>query len=372
MYIASIQQLPQAIQQAATSYEQPIAVIMLAESHAGQINRIIDELVESAIPFIGAIFPALIHGDRTFTEGAIVNVFPAIAAPILITGLNRDDYHIPELLPAGAAGTGSPTGIILLDAMTTHTDTLLAGIFNQVGNRIHFFGGCSGFSDLVHRPCIFTTDGIIRDAAVIALTSLNSSLSARHGWQRLNHEPIIATRTCKNVVHEMNWEPAYDFYHTSVKTHGESDVTADAFYNKASYFPLGLYREHQEDVVRDPLLANTSDQSIQFASSVPENSVMYLLHGNTGSLIEAAITAVDDCCTAAIQADHCLIMDCFSRTLVLGDAFGRELAAAGRQLQIHGQHAIPEGAVTLGEISSYGEDYLELFNKTIVVGLLYA
>lgn len=205
MYIASMQQLSQTVQQAAVSYEHPVAVMMLAEKHAADIDSIIHALNQSAIPFIGAIFPALIHGDHTLTEGAIVNVFPSVAPPLLISGLDQDDYHIPELLSADInSGTEPPTGIILLDAMTSHTDTLLAGIFNQVGNRIHFFGGCAGFSDLVHRPCIFTADGIVHDAAVIALTSLNSNLSARHGWQRLNHEPVIATRTDKNIVYEMN------------------------------------------------------------------------------------------------------------------------------------------------------------------------
>jgi len=29
------------------------------------------------------------------------------------------------------------------------------------------------------------------------------------------------------------------------------------------------------------------------------------------------------------------------------------------------------GMLTLGEISSYGEEFLEFFNKTIVVGILY-
>jgi len=32
---------------------------------------------------------------------------------------------------------------------------------------------------------------------------------------------------------------------------------------------------------------------------------------------------------------------------------------------------VPEGILSLGEISSYGDGYIEFFNKTIVVGVLY-
>ena len=59
-----------------------------------------------------------------------------------------------------------------------------------------------------------------------------------------------------------------------------------------------------------------------------------------------------------------LLIDCISRGLFLGEGFIREIEAvrAGNTPLI--------GALTLGEIANDGKDYMELYNKTCVVGIL--
>ncbi|RLL54024.1 hypothetical protein D8Y20_03755 [Mariprofundus sp. EBB-1] len=375
MYFDQIDEssLTEAVSNAAAPYDSPVAVIFLSEKHADNVPDLIKRLKALKVPFIGGLFPALIHGEKAYHSGAIINVFPSAHAPIVVTGLDQDNYTAPDLTELLEANSSSQaTAIIFMDAMTVNNTALLSDLFHHVGNRLHFFGGGTGYSDLQHRPSVFTRDGFIKDAAVIAFTGLTSTIGVRHGWQRISEEPLIATRSHKNTVFELNWEPAFDIYKASVQEHGQTDITTGAdFHAKASLFPLGLFREGQEDVVRDPIALQESGH-IQFVSSVPENSVMHLLHGNSASLIEAASMAVDDCqWDKHKQASHCLIIDCYSRTLALGDAFDTELQAVSRRLKEHGQHCLPEGAVTLGEISSYGDDYLELFNKTVVIGLLH-
>ncbi|GAV19939.1 hypothetical protein MMIC_P0900 [Mariprofundus micogutta] len=374
MYIDRIDtaSLTEAITTAAAPYDCPVAVIFLSEKHADAVPDLIDRLKALAVPFIGGVFPALIHGERACHEGAVIKVFPSIHAPVVVSGLDGEDYAVPELADLLEANSeNQPTAIVMMDAMTANNTALLSGLFNHVGNKLHFFGGGTGYSDLQHRPSVFTEHGFIQDAAVIAFTALKSSIGVRHGWQRTSDEPIIATRTHKNTVHELNWEPAFDVYKASIKAYGQVDMMPDQFYATSSLFPFGLFREGQEDVVRDPIGVNDNGD-IQFVSSVPENSVLHLLHGNSNTLVEAASMAADDCqLPHDQQASHCLIIDCFSRTLALGDKFESELKAVSDRLNKHGQQAVPEGAVTLGEISSYGDDYLELFNKTVVIGLLH-
>jgi len=361
-----------AVAKEASLYENPVVVILLAETHLEDVPELIAQMKALALPFIGGIFPVLIDGENARHTGAIIKVFPSVHAPVVVAGLDQDGFTVPDLTGLLSESSDSqPTAMILMDAMTVNNTALLSALFHHVGNRLHFFGGGTVYSDLQHRPSVFTQDGFIKDAAVIAFTGLRSSIGVRHGWQRICEEPLIATHSQKNTALELNWESAFDVYKTSVQKYGHQEVAPDDFYAWASLFPLGLFREGQEDVVRDPI-AMKEGGAIQFVSSVPENSVMYLLHGNSDSLIEAASKAVDDCqLPCHKQASHCLIIDCYSRTLALGAAFETELQAVCHRLKETGQQCLPEGAVTLGEISSYGDDYLELFNKTVVIGLLH-
>ena len=59
-----------------------------------------------------------------------------------------------------------------------------------------------------------------------------------------------------------------------------------------------------------------------------------------------------------------LIMDCISRSICLGKRFPHELEV----LQVTGHLQV--GALTIGEVANNGQDYLEFYNKTAVVGIL--
>lgn len=120
--------------------------------------------------------------------------------------------------------------------------------------------------------------------------------------------------------------------------------------------------------MRDPMYITDADEVVVL-SDVSENSVMYLAHGDRASLIEAARQAVVDC-GAPAQIERCFISDCYSRVLMLGDAFNSELDTARSALRGIADVEL-EGVQALGEIAANGRQKLEFFNKTFVVGLLH-
>jgi len=98
------------------------------------------------------------------------------------------------------------------------------------------------------------------------------------------------------------------------------------------------------------------------------------LKGDANKLIESAEIAVES--TIDLQNDserlrHTLVVDCISRTLFLEDTFSKELEVVNHRVKSTRAEVTPQGILSLGEISSYGEGTLEFFNKTIVIGTLY-
>ena len=67
--------------------------------------------------------------------------------------------------------------------------------------------------------------------------------------------------------------------------------------------------------------------------------------------------------------EKAIIIDCISRILFLEDEFQIELNEIIKVLRAKHNNISISGALTLGEISSYGKGYLEFYNKTCVVGL---
>ncbi|MEO1627269.1 MAG: FIST C-terminal domain-containing protein, partial [Bacteroidota bacterium] len=105
---------------------------------------------------------------------------------------------------------------------------------------------------------------------------------------------------------------------------------------------------------------------------VPENTVLYILKGENQTLIHSAGQATASCLDkAANDIQHIFVVDCISRTLFLEDEFNQELQAIHRLLPNSQTENRLQGVLSLGEISSDGDGFLEFFNKTLVVGALY-
>lgn len=354
-----------------------VVLILLGEKNKPDIPRMISGLNRDRINFFGGIFPGIIHDDRKYEEGAIITVLPALEKPFLIKGLDTEKIGIPDFGEKVPGDSDKKyTAIILVDGLTANIALFLAGMFNQLGNSVHYFGGGAGSLSFKQSPCIFSPEGFVRDAAVVTFVKLESSLGVRHGWERIMGPsrpggPIVASKTHKNIVAELNWENAFEVYKKTVEGDSGRKLTTEKFYDLAMEYPFGIYKEGAEDIVRDPFAANEKGELI-CVGEVPENTVLSILKGTKPSLIQAAGQAADDsqklegkkiCCT--------LVADCISRVLFLGEDFVRELETVKKKIRVIDKECVPEGILTIGEISSYGEGLLEFFNKTIVVGVLY-
>jgi hypothetical protein len=348
-----------------------IALIFLGEKNAPDLPKLVDALRRAKVRFMGGVFPGILHGHEQHSEGAILIRLPAIQEPHVVKNLDQDVVTLPEFGTDITGRSGNHyTAIVLADGLCPNISSLLRELFNLLGNSAHYIGGGAGSLSLKQKPCVFTAEGVFQNAAVIGFINLSSSLGVRHGWDNLAG-PVVATRTRQNTLIELNWRKAFDVYREIVEVDCGKKITRDNFFEISKFYPFGIIKEGAEDIVRDPLALNDRGELI-CAGDIPENAVLNVLKARTERLMEAAEQAANDSLNiSGGRPQQCVVADCISRTLVLNNHFAEELGRVERRIQSLDKNLVSEGILSLGEISSYGEGYLEFFNKTIVVGVLY-
>ncbi|NEQ43513.1 MAG: histidine kinase [Leptolyngbya sp. SIOISBB] len=347
-----------------------VVLILMGESASVNIDGLIIHLKGLNVNFVGGVFPAVMSSETHSEAGVVLKVLPAATPPHLIRGLDQA-IELPDLdAELTLADDTQLTTLVLIDGLTHQIGTFLAELYDHLGNAVRYLGGGAGSLSLQQQPCIFTAEGCFQDAAILLFTPLESRLGVRHGWQRLQG-PMPATQTQHNTIVELNWQNAFDVYQGVVEADSQQSLTPENFFDIAKGYPFGLFKEGQEDIVRDPILVNEK-QELVCVGEVPENALLYILRGEPESLVDSARQAASEALQGASnRLQDVLVVDCISRVLFLGDRFPEELQALQENVSDLPDKIAFEGVLTLGEISSYGEGFLEFFNKTIVVGALY-
>lgn len=344
-------------------------MLLLTEKNAGDVAEIIRFFNHRGQPFFGGIFPGLIYGDKRLEEGGVLKKFKA-APPFMVRHLSSRRLHGLDLARIADDWSGKPTAMLFVDGLTTHINHFLYTLNNQIGDRASFLGGGAGSLSLKQQPCVFSNEGFFQDAAVCCILENEVRLGVRHGWKKLEG-PFVATKTDGNTILQLNWENAFELYRRTVAQDAGVEIRQDNFFDIAKSYPFGMFRENEEDIVRDPLAVNDSGHLV-CVGEVPSNTVLNILKGEPAALISAAAQALADCRARPGPSGSAatMIVDCISRALFLEGSFREELLAVRSQLAITHPQQEPFGILSLGEISSYGDGLLEFFNKTIVVGTL--
>ena len=372
MYIekANTEQIVRAISRLRIADDHAV-LILIPEKEKSCVTEMISALNRKGIVFFGGIFPNIIYGDRKYDEGAIMEILPVLEKPFLIKGLDTEDIILPNFEKEITEGRDKDyAAIIILDGLTSNISLFLAKLFNRLGNLVHYFGGGAGSLTMKQDPCVFTAEGFVQDAAIVTFVKLRTILGVRHGWKQIMG-PVVATKTRKNVIMELNWRNAFEVYREVVDADSGTRLTKKDFFNTAKAYPFGIYSEGGEDIVRESIAVNEKGELV-CVGEVPENAMLSILKGTKSSLIQAAGQAIESCRHPdGRKIRCCLVIDCISRVLFLEDDFTEELATVQAGIGSISADIIPEGILTLGEISSYGAGIPEFLNKSIVVGAFY-
>ncbi len=345
-------------------------LLILACDANGFTPDAIDEALQRVpVPLWGGIFPAIIHGREKLERGTIV------------AGLDkRPDVHVvPDLSSPGrdfdeafaSINPVSPearTLFVLNDGYAQNISSFIDSLYDRFGLQFTYIGGGAGSVnpaalDMSKTPCLLTNKGLIKDSALLVLLDIESGVGAGHGFHKISG-PYKVTESTGNAIQSLDWKPAFEAYKQIVKEHSGETITGQNFFSIAKRFPFGISRMGSELIVRDPYTAE--GESLIVATEIAQESFIDILTGTPDSLVAAAkqsFTAAMDAFQEEANRTE-LLIDCISRALFLEDEFDREIEA------VYQENVPLIGALSMGEIANNGKDYLELYNKTCVVGIL--
>ncbi len=340
-------------------------ILLVGEGSTLDVDKLITLLDRKKITFLGAVFPKVIYDNESYDEGIVVLPIQFIGTPHIIKGLHNGEITIPEI---DILKDETASYITFVDGLSAQISKYLVTLYNRLGSGCHVIGGGAGSLSFVQKPCIFTHEGFFQDVAVFAVIKDKCKLGVAHGWEELKG-PFVATKTDKNIIHELNWQPAFEVYRNAIKDDLGQLIDIEHFSEFSGAYPFGMYKDGMEKIVRDPI-ATTDTGGLICVGEVPENSVLHILKGEEENLIQAAQKATNAALSEKnITVKEVLVVDCISRTLFLKDTYKKELEGIKKELDR--QPIFVKGALSLGEIASLGEGYLEFYNKTIVVGAFY-
>lgn len=339
-------------------------LIAIAEHTVIQINDLITELNNHGVHFMGGIFPKVIHENSILNKGIVINTLSNLEELFLVKNISKKEYKIPIF---DFKANKNYSLITYIDGLTANISYYLEQLYENYGMKTNYFGGGAGSLTLEQKPCVFTKDGFFEDAAVVAISKIASSIGVKHGWNKVDG-PYIITKSEGNVIQGINWENPFKVYKEVVEKHAQKQFNDTNFFEIAKGYPFGILKDNAECIVRDPITVNDKGELV-CVGAIEENSLVDILNGNKVTLVKAAKNAALDSIENSVKPNKAIIIDCISRVLFLEEDFEKELQEITKTLKNTYPNISIVGALTIGEISSYGEGFLELYNKTTVISL---
>lgn len=313
-------------------------------------------------PIIGGVFPELIFRGERKNKGIILLPLSfKLKTQLFDLSENAEDYYSQLKKTQKDSIDKSSALFVFTDALGSNKDSFIETLFNFFGFNPTYIGGGAGSLNFKPFPCIIDNKGLHENAAVIAWANKKISLGVAHGWHSIS-QPLKVTKASKNKLESINWSPAFEVYRNIVESHSKMKFTKENFFQIAKSYPLGVEKIDGEMVVRDPYM--TSQNAIHLVDNINEGEYLQILHGNMDSLLEGALKAKEiafEKRNNKMSQESVFCIDCISRVLYMQDNFKKELEAIGNN--------DVSGILTIGEIANSKDSFLEIYNKTIVIGI---
>ncbi len=317
-----------------------------------------DKLLQTGINFHGAIVPEVIYEENNYNNFIITAEIVSGSTIDLIEDIGNFSIEKTKFQDKNSF-------TIILDGLSSNITYFLETIFKILPEESQLIGSGAGKMTLKQEPVIFSRRGIFQNAALIVSHKNEIKVGVENGWEYLEG-PFLVSSSNKNILKSLNFKNAFDVYKNIVEKDSGLTFTDDNFFDIAKSYPLGIVKFNKEIVVRYPIALDENNNLI-LVGDIEQNATINILKGEKSRLIASAKTAIVKVLNKTDKDfENVLVFDCISRSIFLKDEYKQEI--------LNIKNEIPDkklfGALTLGEISNSGNEYINFYNKTCVVGVL--
>ena len=329
--------------------------ILVAENS----NFSLEDLKDLSIDYFGAIVTQVLYNEENFDKGCIVCDLNETQEPFIIedmsnVGLKKSMFEKYNSF------------IVLVDGLSSYISDFLEDIFQVFPSGCQILGGGAGKLTLKQEPVIFSKDGIYENSALVLAMNAKLNVEVQNGWEFLEG-PFLVTSCNKNNLKSLNFTNAFETYKAIVEKDSGKVFTKDNFFDLSKSYPFGIVKFNNEIVVRDPI-ALDENNNIILVGDVSANSTVNILKGDKNTLLNASSEISQNVKNSINEEEikNYLLFDCISRSIYLEDDFKKEL----KNINLHRNNKPLFGALTLGEIANNGNEYINFYNKTCVLGVI--
>lgn len=347
-----------------------LTVLILACEADGWTPELLNAMLKTVkVSIAGGIFPNIIHEHEVRESGTAIIGIPQRLDIAVLRNLSEKESRVHAAVhKQGKIFGPSDSLLIFVDGLAQHIERLVSSLYTVAGSSVNAVGAGAGHSDMVQRPCVFTNQGLLDDAAIIVKLPFKTYTGIKHGWQLLQG-PYSVTKSKGNSLKALNYEHAYGVYRTQVEAACGRKLLDNNFFDITRNYPLGVQDAHGRQIVRDPIRMEGRD--LVCLGGVPENAMVYILQGDSEKLIRSAAGAANKACTSFYKHNNTaiegmMVFDCISRKMLLGENFVHELNAIKEVSQTNG---LGFGALTISEIANGSNAPINLLNKSVVVSV---
>ena len=334
-------------------------LILVANAEYEKFRDLMPAFNKLNLTIAGGFFPSLCYEDKLYDEGALLI---GIGATTRILPIDTDPVKTAPI----NTQTNEFSAIVFLNALSTDADEHINAINNILDPNLPVIGMGVGALDFIHRPAIFTNDGLVTNSSLLVILDTKVIQTTTHGYEAIAG-PFLVTQTEGNVTYELNYQPAFEVYSNSLVEFCDEKLSQDNFFDLTKVYPLGIENSDGSFIIKNPI--TTDGNGFTSVGSIPQNSVVYIMKGEESKMLKTSKDAALEICEISEAeneqtANIVFSIGCISRKLFLDKNYEQELRVVSTI-----PAAVHAGVLSMGEVSNYNASNATFLNNTLVLGL---